>query len=338
MMLISTRGATFAIACIAALVGGCSWIAIASAPAKASQPTDARGRAVAAEFWDALHAGSYERIDGLLEKHAQVLMAVPGDATSAAHKGWLHAWRLAERGRVAPAARITEHATLARVLFDDAARLRPEDARILGFAASFTMTEASIAGDEAAMRRGYYRMKDAVAAFPEFNLFTSGYSMSGGASDGPRFREGLAQQWATLDVCFGEHVERNAPRLDRYLSLRTSEGPKRACWNSWIAPHNWEGFFLNFGDMLARTSDLRNARAMYEAARLSDTYAQWPWRDVLERRLAHLEELPERLNHAAAEEREWTPMVKSVFACSGCHQANGVSVLQAAATAAPAVR
>jgi len=101
------------------------------------------------------------------------------------------------------------------------------------------------------------------------------------------------------------------------------------CWNSWIAPHNWEGFFLNFGDMLARTNDLSNARAMYEAARLSDTYAQWPWRHVLERRLALLEELPERLNHPAPDEREWAPMVKSVFACTGCHQASGASALQA---------
>lgn len=64
----------------------------------------------------------------------------------------------------------------------------------------------------------------------------------------------------------------------------------RACWNSWIAPHNFEGFFLNFGDMLARANDLPNARAMYEAARLPKSYAQWPYRDVLERRLARLEQ------------------------------------------------
>ena len=327
---------TLAVACSA--VAGCSWFAVATAPAKLAQPTDDHGRAVAAQFWDALHAGAYERIDALLESHAQVLVATPGDASTAAHKGWLHAWRLAERARAAPAARITEHATLARVLFDDAARLKPEDARILGFAAGFTMTEATIAGDQKALRRGYYRMKDAVAAFPEFNLFTSGYTMSSGASDSAAFREGLEQQWATLDVCFGERVARQSPRLDKYLALRTTEGTKRVCWNSWIAPHNWEGFFLNFGDMLARARDRPNARAMYEAARLSETYSQWPWREVLERRLAHLDELPDRLERAAADEREWTPMVKSAFACSGCHQAVGAPALQGGAVASTASR
>jgi hypothetical protein len=302
-------------------LAGCGWMAVQTAPAKLAQPTGEQGRVAAAQFWDAFHDGRYDRIDSLLEEHAQVLVATPGDELTLAHKAWLHSWRLSERARVAPSARITEQATLARKLFDEASDLNPADARVLGFAAGLTMAEATILGDEKERRRGYYRMKDAVAAFPEFNLFTSGYTMSGGPADSAAFREGLEQQWQTLDICFGTKVSREAPRFDGFLHLRTSEGPKRVCWNSWIAPHNWEGFFLNFGDMLARTGNLGNARAMYEAARLSDSYADWPWRDVLERRIEHLDELPNRLNHPAADEREWTPMVRSVFACTGCHQA-----------------
>jgi hypothetical protein len=64
-----------------------------------------------------------------------------------------------------PRSRLRSPPFATSALFDDAARLKPEDARILGFAAGFTMTEASIAGDEKALRRGYYRMKEAVAAF-----------------------------------------------------------------------------------------------------------------------------------------------------------------------------
>jgi len=315
------------VACAAVAISGCSWIAVQSAPAKVPQPTTAEGQAVAAEFWTAFHAGRYDRIDELLEAHARVLVARPGDTLTTAHKAWLHAWKLSERARVRLEARITEHATLARTLFDEAARLDPADARVLGFAAGMTMAEGAILGDEKEKRRGYYRMKDAVAAFPEFNLFSSGYSMSGGPSDGAPFREGLEQQWQTLDICFGTRLSRREPRIEPYLGLRTTEGPKRVCWNSWIAPHNWEGFFLNFGDMLARSGDLANARTMYEATRLSATYAEWPWRGVLERRLAHVDELPQRLNDAAAGEREWTPMVQSVFACTGCHQAHGRSLL-----------
>jgi hypothetical protein len=101
----------------------------------------------------------------------------------------------------------------------------------------------------------------------------------------------------------------------------------RACWNSWIAPHNFEGFFMNFGDMLARADDLPNAKAMYETARLSKTYAQWPYREVLERRLARLDTLPALLNSAKAEESEFTSMINTRFSCMACHQEKGAAPL-----------
>jgi hypothetical protein len=70
------------------------------------------------------------------------------------------------------------------------------------------------------------------------------------------------------------------------MRLETREGPKRVCWNSWIAPHNFEGFFLNFGDMLVKAGDPTRAVTMYSNAMLSHEYASWPFKDVLERRIA----------------------------------------------------
>lgn len=85
---------------------------------------------------------------------------------------------------------------------------------------------------------------------PEFNLFTGGYVFSRLPADSPQFQEGLAWQWRTLDHCI-------------------EEGKKRACWNSWIAPHNLEGFFLNMGDMLVKSGDWQMAQKIYANARLS---------------------------------------------------------------------
>jgi hypothetical protein len=79
--------------------------------------------------------------------------------------------------------------------------------------------------------------------------------------------------------------------------------------------------------MLARANDLPNARAMYEAARLSKTYAQWPYRDVLERRLAKLDTLPAMLNSAKADEPEFTSMINTRFSCMACHQEKGAAPL-----------
>lgn len=307
-----------------AALAGCAWMAEATAPSKMAQAPSQQALDLLPAFWAGLHGGEYAQIDELIEAHAREVARAPGDALTLAHLGWLHAWRIAERVRAEPQGRSIEDAFIAHRLFNEAARLAPLDARYAGFAASFGMTEASILGDERALRRSYYRMREAVSMWPEFNLFTSGYTMSTGPVTGKAFQEGLQQQWETLDQCFGERLARAQPRLDAYLHLMTQQGPKRACWNSTIAPHNWEGFFLNFGDMLARSSDLANARTMYEAARLSPSYVRWPARQVLERRLERLTELPQRLNRTdMAAEPVWVTMAQSAIACTGCHQSSG---------------
>jgi hypothetical protein len=55
----------------------------------------------------------------------------------------------------------------------------------------------------------------------------------------------------------------------------TQTGKKRPCSNSWIAPHNFEGFFLNMGGMIVKQGDTATARRVYANARLSKTYDAW---------------------------------------------------------------
>ena len=309
------------------LISGCSWLAIATAPSKIASTPNAQAKTANDQFWAALHNGRYSEIDNLLEQHMRVVNKDAAEPVTLAHIGFLHSWKLAERNRAPAAARVIEHATLSRRYFDEAVRLDPTEARFLGFAASFTMTEGTVLKSERDIRKGYFMMKDAVAMWPEFNLFTSGYTMSGAPVDGAAFKEGLEQQWTTLDLCFGERVSRKSPDISRYLALETTVGPKRACWNSWIAAHNWEGFFLNFGDMLVRAGDRANAQTMYQATQLSKTYANWPYRDVLERRLANLDALQQKFANASDVETEMVTMTNSTFACMACHQKTGNSLV-----------
>jgi hypothetical protein len=73
--------------------------------------------------------------------------------------------------------------------------------------------------------------------------------------------------------------DQSEPRID------SSSRCSRARTNSWIAPHNMEGLFLNMGDMLVKSGDWRLAQKVYGLARgvrgVGD-YASWPYRDVLE--------------------------------------------------------
>jgi len=187
----------------------------------------------------------------------------------------MHIWRISENARLAKVpASITDDAVLAHKYFGEASQLQPAEARYRGFLASSMLAEGNVHKDEALTRRGYYTLLDSVAAWPEFNLFTAGYVMSRQPAASARFKQAVEWQWQTLDLCTGAKIDRRDPDYAHYMQLETTAGQKRVCWNSWIAPHNFEGFFLNMGDMLVKAGDWETAQKIYAAARLSRTYAQ----------------------------------------------------------------
>ncbi|HEY4265011.1 MAG TPA: hypothetical protein VGM72_06810 [Micropepsaceae bacterium] len=271
-------------------------------------------------FWTTFHNAQYGNIESTLEALTAAYLQTPSDAKTAAHIAWSHNWRMAERARMqSPSATITDDTMLARRYFQEAAKLDPSDARVLGFLAGHTMIEGTLHKDERLTRKGYFMMLDAIKAWPEFNMFTGGYVFSRLPADSPQFREGLDWQWQTLDKCIGGKLDRANPDYSAYMAKETREGPKRACWNSWIAPHNLEGFFLNMGDMLVKAGDWQTARKIYADAKLSKSYPSWKFQSVLEDRIDRAQ-----ANVALFNAPDSTPvtqiMIDSKFACSACHQ------------------
>jgi hypothetical protein len=319
----STRW-TIALAACAALLSGCAFMAVQTAPAKPASTTRSEAALRAdALFWQTLHSGDYEGIPRALQAVKGAYLQTPGDAVSAAHVGFLHIWRLAERARLeASPPSITDDAVLARKYFQEAVALNPAEARYQGFLASSLLAEGAIHKDERLTRQGYYTMLDSITAWPEFNLFTAGYMMSARPADTARFKEGLAWQWRTLDLCTRTAVDRQRPSFDAYMHLDTKEGPARACWNSWIAPHNFEGFFLNMGDMLVKAGDWQTAQKVYANAKLSPAYGQWKFGATLETRIAQAPSNVAVFNtteHGRAGD-DAVIMNRSRFACMACHQ------------------
>jgi hypothetical protein len=306
------------------IAAGCAYMAVRTAAAKRASDSRTEAALKADElFWQTLHAGRYEEIPTVLNALTAAYLADPNDAVTAAHIGWMHIWRLAESSRVEGApATITDHAVLARRYFQEAVQLNPHEARYLGFLAAATTTEGRIHKDEKLTRRGYSLMLDAIDAWPEFNLFTAGYGPSRMPAESERFQEALQWQWRTLDLCAGERIERTSPDFAPYMALATTTGPKRACWNSWIAPHNFEGFFLNMGDMLVKAGAWQAAQRIYANARQSPTYSEWKFRDVLETRIAAAQANVAVFNAPAGNADGAVPpmMVASPFACMACHQ------------------
>ena len=304
------------------LLSGCATVAVALAPRKEARPADTESAAKAdAAFWYALHGGRYDEIDPVLEGLTREYLVHPEDPHLAAHVAFLHVWRLSERVRQDhPHATVTDDITMARRYFEEAVTLAPDDPRFRGFLSSLTMADGAVHHEEALTRRGYFAMGEAVSAWPEFNLFTRGYVLSGQPAESERFKAGLADQWKNLDVCFDARVDRKEPDLAPFMKLETKTGWKRACWDSWIAPHNLEGFLLNMGDMIVKSGEPEVARRIYAQAKLSSGYATWPYRSVLERRIAEAPANVAAFRSPAPDEKERRIMFESAFSCMGCHQ------------------
>lgn len=312
------------IALFAALsLTGCATMAVWTAPNKtASTVHTPKAEAANDQFWQTFHLGRYDEIPQALDALTAAYLEDPNDARTAAHIGFLHIWRLSERARVdSESATATDDIMLAHKYFSEAVRLAPDDVRYQGFLAGMEMAEGTIHKDEKLVRRGYFDMMDAKDAWPEFNLFTAGYPMSRFPVDDPKFTEGLEYQWETLDRCADETVDRKTGDFSKYMSKETTSGRKRVCWNSAIAPHNFEGFFLNMGDMIVKQGNPETARHVYAQAKLSKTYAAWPYRSVLEDRITQANENVAIFRNPPKHEKVRTLMIHSAYSCMGCHQA-----------------
>jgi hypothetical protein len=314
-----------AVAILLAIMAVVGWvardrIAVMAAPKKQAATSRSDAAVKADElFWQTFHNGEYEKIPYALEILTAAYIQTPNDAKTAAHIAWLHNWQISERARMPSVpATITDDMMLARRYFQEAVKLDPSDARYLGFLAGNTLAEGHLHRDERLTREGYFMLLDSIKAWPEFNLFTGGYVMSRLPRDSPRFREGLEWQWRTLDECAGGRIDRTNPDYSPYMSKETTEGRKRPCWNSWIAPHNFEGFFVNMGDMLVKSGDWQIAQKIYANAKFSRTYAEWKFQTVLEDRIKRAQSNVALFN--ADDPPNQAMMINSEFSCTVCHQ------------------
>jgi hypothetical protein len=298
-----------------------NWIAVQIAPKKQAANSRSQAALKADElFWKTFHSGEYQNISNALEVLTAAYVQTPNDAITSAHIAWLHNWRISEHARMESVpVTITDDIMLARRYFQEAVKLDPSEARYRGFLAGHILAEGNLHKDEQLTREGYFMLLDAIKAWPEFNLFTGGYVMSRLPADSPRFREGLEWQWRTLDECIEGKIDRANPDYSRYMSKETKEGRKRVCWNSWIAPHNFEGFFVNMGDMLVKAGDWQTAQKIYTNAKLSKEYASWKYQTVLDDRIKRAQSNVAVFN-APNETAKVRIMINSEFSCTVCHE------------------
>jgi len=279
-------------------------------------------------FWTNFHQGNYNNIDSVLFYLNAAYNKNPNHLETVTHLGFTYIWKLSERFNVEEVEpTIIENATLALKYFGESYKMNPNDPRVLGFLADLKMTVASISDDKKLSTQGYFDGKKSIKQWKAFNYFTIGYVLSQLHEDTWQFNKALEWQWKTLDECYCEKVERENPDIKKYLPLEQTETDlkrKRACWNSWIAPHNVEGFYMNMGDMLVKKGDWQKGTEVYNLAKQIPQYENWTYKEVLERRIKNAKENVDKFRKPVDNQTKHNiddvMLIHSSISCMSCHK------------------
>jgi len=283
-------------------------------------------------FWNQFHKGDYDSIPVIIDKLTAAYLYNPNDIRTVTHLGFAHMWALSERQNSEGGPRIIEHAIAAQKYFGESYLMNPADTRVLSFLSSAKLANGSISNDKGLMKDGYLNGKKAIREWEEFSAFTMAYTLSRLSADDAKFKEGVAYMHTLAERHIKNFDPNNAETQQRISSmelLTTSSASKdRVFYNSWIAPHNIEGFFMAYGDMLVKSGDWKEGISVYKLARLSQQYHRWDYQDVLERRITHAKQNVKRFSAIAKPGEMITVddaiMVQSGISCRSCHQMSTV--------------
>lgn len=249
-------------------------------------------------FIGSLTSGEFEKIDHYISQYSALLPtdpAVTPNPRILARLGFLNIWRFAERFRQLSAGASFDQAT-SQVMFESlgacaeyfnkATEIDQKSSIYRGFAADCNLAMAESPNGEKYGMKGLELAAQAIRRNPDFNLFTVAYVLTSLPAERPEFNLGMEMMWKNLDVCFATKIDRSNPDVSGFLRDFMPIGNKRFCLNSETSPHNFEGFFMIFGDLLVKTGQPAIAKIMYANAKLLPSFYTWPSKDSLIQKIA----------------------------------------------------
>lgn len=236
---------------------------------------------------DAFRDNAYDSYAALAKGIDAASKAHPDDPNIARYSAVLRLWRLTESTRDPKFGLLDAAPVLleAQARFETARRLAPGDGRLNGWSAALTLRSGQALGLSTQIDAGKRELEASIAAYPAFNLFVQGASLSALPRTDPDFAKATDKMYATLKEC-GYALDPQKPVLPADAMPTVSGG---VCGNSSYAPHNLEGLFLNFGDAMVKAGKPDIAKVLYGNAQTRSSYATWPYRPKLEERITNAE-------------------------------------------------
>lgn len=278
-------------------------------------------------FWEQFHQGNYDSIPVILKKLTAAYLDNPHDIRTITHLGFTHMWAISEHQNSSNP-RLIEHATLAQKYFGESYRMNPHDTRVLSFLSSVKLVNGAISNDDGLLKDGYLNGQKATREWKSFSAFSLGYTLGRLPHTDEKFQEAL-QLMGDIGSSYAEDFKPKTRATQQKISemkllKNTHISKDRVLYNSWVAPHNIEGVFMVYGDMLVKNGDWEDAIEVYRLARFSEQYDSWDYKDVLESRImnaeANVELFRKEIPNNQKSEIGKTILVQTGISCRSCHQ------------------
>ncbi len=278
-------------------------------------------------FWDQFHLGNYDSIPVILEKLTSAYINDPNDIRTVTHLAFTHMWAIAEHQNSNKTSTI-EHATMAQKYFGESYQMNPRDTRILSFLSSVKLINGSISQDDGLLKDGYLNGLKAIREWKSFSAFSLAYTMSRLPYADQKYQEAM-ELMRNLAFDYAANFNPKSKETQQAISemklLKNEHLSKdRVFYNSWVAPHNIEGFFMAYGDMLVKNGDWEEGIDVYKLARFSEQYDSWDYKDILENRIinakANVEMFRMEIPQGQKTEIENTLLIQTKISCRSCHQ------------------
>jgi tetratricopeptide (TPR) repeat protein len=280
-------------------------------------------------FWEHFHLGQYDSIPAILEQLTTAYLDNPNDFQTVLHLGFTHFWAIAERYHLDPTpASIIDHAILAQKYLGEAYKMNPEDTRILSFLSAAKIIVGDVSKDDKLVADGYFNGLKSIRDWKDFGEFSLAYTLSQLPHTDPNFQKALQWMKSTTERCYCSDLDPPSEACKQFIGQKVdnpkSLGRKRIVPNSWVAPHNIEGYFMSYGDLLVKSGNWEQAIPIYELAKYAPDYENWPYRDVLERRIRNAQQNVDHFRKPVGKGEiaglETAVMLQTAMACRACHQ------------------
>jgi len=219
-----------------------------------------------AAFWQTLH-GEASRDEEALTLFQQAVDLNPSDARSHFLLGMTHLYRfgrgLSGYDSFDDAAK--EEITRANASLDLAVLHAPENRAYPGFRGAATYMNGVVHADQALVDLGVERLRASIELWPLFNRFSFLGTVAAVAPAGS----------ALFEEAYGYLLDALSPE-----GLLECTG--RLCGNEGLAPRNFQGSGILFGDILAKGGDATRARGWYQFAAAS---SDWVFADLAQERV-----------------------------------------------------